>query len=224
MAARRQNARFNEEKSLWRDGFNRVAGVDEVGRGCLAGPVFAAAVILDSNAMWAGLRDSKLLSLKARERLYAEIVGSSDWSVSEVSPAQIDHLNIHKASLLAMRQALMGLSPPPDFALVDGFSIPDLPFPQRAIVGGDRKCASIAAASIVAKVTRDRLMVKLHESDSRYGFDRHKGYATSAHLEALEMFGYSELHRRSFRPRRLFDNEARNKEPRPLALGESGRK
>ncbi len=224
MAARRQNAQFNEEKSLWREGFSRVAGVDEVGRGCLAGPVFAAAVVLDSKAMLPGLRDSKLLSLEARERLYTEIVGSSDWSVSEVSPAEIDRVNIHKASLLAMRQAMMGLSPLPDFALVDGFSVPDLPFSQRAIVGGDRKCASIAAASIVAKVTRDRLMVKLHESDSRYGFDRHKGYATSAHLEALEMFGYSELHRRSFRPRRLFDNEARNKEPRPLALGESGRK
>ena len=224
MAARRQNAHFNEEKSLWREGFSRIAGVDEVGRGCLAGPVFAAAVILDSKAMLPGLRDSKLLSLKARERLYAEIVGSSDWSVSEVSPAEIDRVNIHTASLLAMRQAMTGLRPLPDFALVDGFSVPDLPFPQRAIVGGDRKCASIAAASIVAKVTRDRLMVKLHESDSRYGFDRHKGYATSAHLEALEMFGYSELHRRSFRPRRLFDNEARNKEPRPLALGESGRK
>ena len=224
MAARRQNAQFNEEKSLWREGFSRIAGVDEVGRGCLAGPVFAAAVILDSKAMLPGLRDSKLLSLKARERLYAEIVGSSDWSVSEVSPAEIDRVNIHTASLLAMRQAMTGLRPLPGFALVDGFSVPDLPFPQRAIVGGDRKCASIAAASIVAKVTRDRLMVKLHESDSRYGFDRHKGYATSAHLEALEMFGYSELHRRSFRPRRLFDNEARNKEPRPLALGESGRK
>ena len=224
MAARRQNAQFNEEKSLWREGFSRVAGVDEVGRGCLAGPVFAAAVILDSKAMLAGLRDSKLLSLDARERLYAEIVGSSDWSVSEVSPAEIDRVNSHKASLLAMSQAMMGLSPLPDFALVDGFSVPDLPFPQRAIVGGDRKCASIAAASIVAKVTRDRLMVKLHESDSRYGFDRHKGYATNAHLEALEMFGYSELHRRSFRPRRLFDNETRNKEPRPLALGDSGRR
>ncbi len=224
MAARRQNAQFNEEKSLWREGFSRVAGVDEVGRGCLAGPVFAAAVILDSKAMLAGLRDSKLLSLDARERLYAEIVGSSDWSVSEVSPAEIDRVNIHKASLLAMSQAMMGLSPLPDFALVDGFSVPDLPFPQRAIVGGDRKCASIAAASIVAKVNRDRLMVKLHESDSRYGFDRHKGYATNAHLEALEMFGYSELHRRSFRPRRLFDNETRNKEPRPLALGDSGRR
>jgi ribonuclease HII len=224
MAARRQNAQFNEEKSLWREGFSRIAGVDEVGRGCLAGPVFAAAVILDSKAMLPGLRDSKLLSLKARERLYAEIVGSSDWSVSEVSPAEIDRVNIHTASLLAMRQAMTGLRPLPDFALVDGFSVPDLPFPQRAIVGGDRKCASIAAASIVAKVTRDRLMVKLHESDSRYGFDRHKGYATSAHLEALEMFGYSELHRRSFRPRRLFDNGARNKEPRLLALGESGRK
>ena len=217
----RQSARIDEEKSLWQDGFSRIAGVDEVGRGCLAGPVFAAAVILDRKGMLSGLRDSKLLSLKARERLYDLIVDSSDWSVSEVSPAEIDRLNIHKASLLAMRQAMMELSPLPDFALVDGFPVPDLPFPQKAIVGGDRQCASIAAASIVAKVTRDRLMVRLHEIDGRYGFDRHKGYATSAHLEALERFGYSELHRRSFRPRRLFDKRTRKKDPRPL--GETGR-
>ena len=116
----RQSARIDEEKSLWRDGFSRIAGVDEVGRGCLAGPVFAAAVILDRKGILSGLRDSKLLSLKARERLYGQIVGSSDWSVYEVSPAEIDRLNIHKASLLAMRQAMMELSPLPDFALVDG--------------------------------------------------------------------------------------------------------
>lgn len=202
--AKRQNARFNLENSLQRDGYRRIAGVDEVGRGSLAGPVCAAAVVLDPAVRVTGLRDSKMLSAKAREHLYAEITVSSDWSVSEVSVADIDKLNIQQASLLAMRKAVMGLEVPPDFVLVDGFPVPEMPFPQQAIIGGDQKCASIAAASIVAKVTRDRLMMCLHEKDARYGFDRHKGYPTVTHLDALEMFGYSELHRRSFRPRRLF--------------------
>ena len=173
----------------------------------MAGPERAAAVVLDPGAKVAGLRDSKLLSVKARERLYDEITDSSDWSVSEVSVAQIDQLNIRQASLLAMRKSVMALKAPPDFVIVDGFLVPELPFPQQAIIGGDRKCASIAAASIVAKVTRDRLMTWLHQKDSRYGFDRHKGYPTAAHLDALEMFGYSELHRRSFKPRRLRSRE-----------------
>ena len=202
--AKRQNARFNLENTLQRDGYARVAGVDEVGRGCLAGPVCAAAVVLDPAARVSGLRDSKLLSAKARERLYDEITVSSDWNVSEVSVAQIDQLNIRQASLLAMRKAGMALKVPPDFVSVDGFLVSELPCPQKAIIGGDRKCASIAAASIVAKVTRDRLMTWLHQKDPRYGFDRHKGYPTVDHLDALETFGYSNLHRRSFKPRRLF--------------------
>ena len=209
--AQRQNARRNLENSLRRDGYNRVAGVDEVGRGCLAGPVCAAAVVLDPKVRLSGLRDSKLLSPKSRERLYAEIVASSDWSVSEVSPAEIDRLNIHKASLLAMRQAVMTLQLMPDYVILDGLHVSDLPFPQQAIVGGDRKCASIAAASIVAKVTRDRLMISLHESDGRYGFDQHKGYPTSSHLAALKACGYSESHRRSFRPKKLFDRHGRSR-------------
>ena len=161
--AKRQNARFNLENTLQRDGYARVAGVDEVGRGCLAGPVCAAAVVLDPDARVSGLRDSKLLSAKARERLYDEITVSSDWSVSEVSVADIDKLNIQQASLLAMRKAVMGLEVPPDIVIVDGYPEPEMPFPQQAIIGGDQKCASIAAASIVAKVTRDRLMMCLHE-------------------------------------------------------------
>lgn len=209
--AKRQSARRNLENSLRRDGYNRVAGLDEVGRGCLAGPVCAAAVVLNPKAKLLGLRDSKLLSPKDRERLYIEIVNSSDWSVSEVSAAEIDRLNIHQASLLAMRQAITALQLMPDYVIVDGFRVSDLPCPHRAIVGGDRKCASIAAASIVAKVTRDRLMVRLHQSDDRYGFDRHKGYPTAMHLDALEACGYSELHRRSFRPRKLIDKTARSK-------------
>ena len=212
--AKRGSAGLDLENSLWRDGYRRVAGVDEVGRGCLAGPVCAAAVVFNPSATVPGLRDSKLLSPKARERFYNEIIASSDWSVSEVSAAEIDRINIQRASLLAMRQAIMALEIPPDYVIVDGFRVSDLPFPQRAIIGGDRKCASIAAASIVAKVTRDRLMRRLHQIDERYGFDRHKGYATTMHLDALEAFGYSELHRLSFRPRRLFDEARRGERPR----------
>ena len=208
--AKKQYARFNLEKSLQGKGYRRIAGVDEVGRGCLAGPVCAAAVVLDAGVKLTGIRDSKLLTANARERFYSEIVASSDWSVSEVSAGRIDQLNIQQASLLAMRKAVMGLSISPDYVIIDGSCVPELPFPQQPIIGGDRKCVSIAAASIVAKVTRDRLMMALHKGDPRYGFDRHKGYPTTVHLDALEMFGYSEVHRRSFRPRRLFNRASGN--------------
>ncbi len=192
-----------------RRGFARVAGVDEVGRGCLAGPVMAAAVILDPAGAVAGLRDSKLLSPARRERLYDRIVRMGSWTVAAVEPADIDRVNIHHASLDAMRRAVLALVPPPDFVIVDGFELPDLPAPQRRVVGGDRRCAAIAAASIVAKVTRDRLMRDLHTRDPRYGFDRHKGYATPAHLTALRRYGYSAAHRLSFRPRSLLDATVR---------------
>ena len=201
----RSTARRTDENALRRLGFARIAGVDEVGRGCLAGPVVAAAVVLQPGQRLAGLRDSKLLSGAARERLYDEIIGAcAAWSVGSREPAEIDRLNIHRASLEAMRDAVVGLAPLPDFVLVDAFQIPRMFIPQRGIVGGDRRCAGIAAASIVAKVTRDRQMIRLHEVDSRYGFDRHKGYATKDHLAAMARHGYSQVHRRSFRPRALF--------------------
>ena len=123
-----------------------------------------------------------------------------------MEPSDIDRVNIHRASLDAMRRAVLALVPPPDFVLVDGFEVPDLPVPQQRIVGGDRRCSAIAAASIVAKVTRDRQMRELHAQDPRYGFDSHKGYATRAHLAALRRHGYSAAHRRSFRPRSLLDS------------------
>ena len=202
----RSAARRTVENAVRRLGFVCVAGVDEVGRGCLAGPVMAAAVVLDPVRHIAGIKDSKLLTATARERLYDRIVQrASAWSVASVEPEAIDRLNIHRASLDAMRQAVMALVPLPDFVLVDGFRIPQLVMAQRGIVGGDRRCAAIAAASVVAKVTRDRHMHRLHEQDPRYGFDRHKGYATAAHLAAVEKFGYSTVHRRSFRPPSLFD-------------------
>lgn len=191
------------ENALRRRGFAHVAGADEAGRGALAGPVVAAAVVLDSRWHIAGLRDSKLLTALQRERLYVEITGAARWAVASAPPDEVDRLNVHRAALDALRRAILALEPQPAFALVDGFRVPGLDLPQRAVIGGDRRCAAIAAASIVAKVSRDREMVRLHAVDPRYGFDRHKGYATRAHVDAVARFGYSDVHRRSFRPRSL---------------------
>jgi ribonuclease HII len=166
----------------------------------------AGAVVLDPGHHIAGLRDSKVLSAAQRERLCHEITRHAlGWSVAAVEPAEIDRINIRRASLQAMRAAVLALVPLPDLVLVDAFMIPDLPMAQRGIVHGDARCSAIAAASIVAKVLRDRLMTDLHETDPRYGFDRHKGYATPEHLSALARHGYSAAHRRSFRPASLFD-------------------
>jgi ribonuclease HII len=205
----RVSARRNIENALRRYGFVCVAGVDEVGRGCLAGPVMAGAVILDPSRRIEGLADSKALTAAARERLHDEIAAKAvAWSVIAIEPPEIDRINIHQATLQAMRLAVMALSPLPDAVLVDAFRIPSLPMAQRGVIGGDRRSAAIAAASIVAKVTRDRLMQILHEDDPRYGFDRHKGYATADHLAAVARFGYSAQHRRTFRPATLFDTIA----------------
>jgi ribonuclease HII len=194
------------ENAARRFGIVHVAGVDEVGRGCLAGPVVAAAVILHPDRYIAGVADSKLLSPETRERLSLEIIAAAiAWSVSVIDAPEIDRLNIHKASLHAMHQAVMGLVPLPGLVLIDGFRIPQLVLAQRSLVGGDRRVSAIAAASIVAKVHRDGLMRALHERDPRYGFDRHKGYATADHLAAVDRCGYSPEHRRTFRPPTLFD-------------------
>jgi ribonuclease HII len=194
------------ENSLRRVGFVHVAGVDEVGRGCLAGPVVAAAVLLHPDRHIPGVCDSKLVPPVTRERLYEQIVrGAVAWAVAAADPAEIDRINIHQASLRAMQRAVLSLVPLPDIVLVDAFRVPELPMAQRGVLHGDRRCSAIAAASIVAKVTRDRQMLELHGRDPRYGFDRHKGYATADHLEAVARFGYSDAHRRSFRPSTLFD-------------------
>jgi ribonuclease HII len=194
------------ENSLRRMGFNYVAGVDEVGRGCLAGPVVAAAVVLDPGRYIPRVCDSKTVTALEREKLYTSITrGAIAWGVAACDPLEIDHINIHQASLRAMQRAVLSLVPLPDIVLVDAFRIPGLPMAQRPVVHGDASCTAIAAASIVAKVTRDRAMVELHASDPRYGFDRHKGYATRDHLDAVGRFGYSAAHRRSFRPASLFD-------------------
>src|SRR5437667_9748774 len=194
------------ENALRRVGFVYVAGVDEVGRGCLAGPVVAAAVVLHPNRHIAGVSDSKLVPAVERERLYQQIVRHAvGWAVAAADPTEIDRLNIHQASLRAMQRAVLDIAPLPDIVLVDAFRVPDLPMAQRGVLHGDRRCSAIAAASIIAKVTRDRQMLELHGRDPRYGFDRHKGYATADHLDAVARFGYSNVHRRSFRPPTLFD-------------------
>jgi ribonuclease HII len=195
------------ENAARRWGFYRVAGCDEVGRGCLAGPVVAGAVILDPAVHIPGLADSKTITAIERERLHDLITRKAmAWSVAALEPAEIDAINIHRASLEAMRRAVMAIAPLPDLVLVDAFRIPDLLFAQRAVMHGDRRCAAIAAASIVAKVTRDRQMMVWHQQDPRYGYDRHKGYATAEHRAAVARFGYSSLHRRTFRPQSgLFD-------------------
>ena len=194
------------ENALRRVGFVHVAGVDEVGRGCLAGPVVAAAVVLDPDRHIPGVCDSKLVPASERERLFDRILMHSvAWAVAAADPSEIDRINIHQASLRAMQRAVLALAPLPDIVLVDAFRVPDLPMAQRGVLHGDRRCSAIAAASIVAKVTRHRGMLELHGRDPRYGFDRHKGYATADHLDAVARFGYSEMHRRSFRPPTLFD-------------------
>jgi ribonuclease HII len=194
------------ENALRRVGFVHVAGVDEVGRGCLAGPVVAAAVVLHPDRHIAGVSDSKAVPAAERERLYERILSHAvAWAVADADPAEIDRINIHQASLRAMQRAVLALAPLPDIVLVDAFRVPELPMAQRGVLHGDRRCSAIAAASIIAKVTRDRQMLELHGRDPRYGFDRHKGYATADHLDAVARFGYSDVHRRSFRPPTLFD-------------------
>jgi ribonuclease HII len=179
----------------------RVCGVDEVGRGPLAGPVVAAAVILDPARPIAGLRDSKQLSARQRARLDGEIRGRAlAWAVAAASVEEIDRLNILHASLLAMTRAVAALSPAAEWALIDGNRLPALPIPARAIVGGDASEPAIAAASIVAKCHRDALMVKLDTAYPGYGFARHAGYPTAEHLRCLRELGPCGVHRRSFGP------------------------
>ena len=179
----------------------RVAGVDEAGRGALVGNVVAAAVILPAQFDLPGLTDSKKLSARQREVLFDAITAQAlAWCAAVASPAEIDAMNIHHATLLAMRRAVEGLATPPQSVLVDGKFTPDLAMPARAIVGGDASEACIAAASIIAKVTRDRQMMELEARFPGYGFAAHKGYGTKAHLAALTRLGATPEHRRSYAP------------------------
>jgi ribonuclease HII len=178
-----------------------ICGVDEAGRGPLAGPVYAAAVILDPARPIVGLADSKKLSAGKRERLGQEIRRQAlAWAVASASVGEIDSLNILQATMLAMARAVAGLATPPAEVLVDGNRCPKVPFPVRAIVGGDATVAVISAASILAKTARDAEMLRLHAEHPQYGFDRHKGYGTAAHLAALRRHGPTPFHRQSFAP------------------------
>jgi ribonuclease HII len=178
-----------------------ICGVDEAGRGPLAGPVSAAAVILDASRPIEGLADSKKLSKKQRDRL-APIIRERAlaWAVAYAEVDEIDELNILQATLLAMKRAVQALHILPQQVLVDGLYCPQTGIPSQAIVKGDSKVAAISAASILAKTARDELMLKLHEQYPQYGFDGHKGYPTAAHLAALREHGVCDVHRRSFRP------------------------
>ena len=178
-----------------------ICGVDEAGRGPLAGPVSAAAVILDETRPIEGLADSKKLSEKQRDRLAPVIRERAlAWAVAYAEVGEIDQLNILQATLLAMRRAVLALPMQPQQVLVDGLYCPQTGIPSQAIVKGDSTVAAISAASILAKTARDELMLRLHEQYPQYGFDGHKGYPTAAHLAALRQHGVSEVHRRSFRP------------------------
>ena len=177
-----------------------VAGVDEAGRGCLAGPVVAGAVILDEGRPIHGLRDSKTLSEKKRNELFEQIRENAlAYSVGMTAAEEIDRINILRAALLAMEKAVLALGKKPDCVLIDGNARTSLPIEQKTIVKGDSKCASIAAASIVAKVTRDRIMTEIEREYPGYGFSRHKGYPTKEHLGALRNMGPCPIHRKSFK-------------------------
>lgn len=177
-----------------------VCGVDEAGRGPWAGPVVAAAVILDAADIPAGLNDSKKLDAARREHLFAQLQESAEIGIGEASVEEIDRLNILKATMLAMTRAVAALGTAPHFALIDGNRLPDLACPARAIVKGDALSLSVAAASIAAKTVRDRTMCELARAHPGYGFERHKGYGTAAHREALSRLGPCAAHRSSFAP------------------------
>ena len=192
--------RFFFERSLRQNGYQRVAGVDEVGRGPLAGPVIAACVILPIDERHRVYEDSKKLTAVRREQLFEQLLGSGvPIGIATVWQDEIDRLNILQASLLAMKKAILQLNEAPDFLLIDGNQPVDLAIPQQSLVKGDSRSASIAAASIVAKVTRDRLMAELDRQYPQYNFSKHKGYPTSEHRAAIIRHGPCLLHRLTFR-------------------------
>lgn len=216
---------FVHETACREKGFLRVAGVDEAGRGPLAGPVVAAAVVFPDASCPAGVADSKCLSPAQRDAAYDVLVRTVAWSVGIASVEEIDAWNILRATHLAMRQAIQGLDPCCDFVLVDGLPVPDLPCPSHNLVRGEHRSASIAAASIIAKVTRDRLMADMHALYPSYGFDRHKGYGTPQHLRALFENGPCPCHRQSFAPVRnavsCGETESSSPQRREFDLGEA---
>ncbi|HET8580368.1 MAG TPA: ribonuclease HII [Nitrospiraceae bacterium] len=189
------------EVEAWKCGYRLVAGVDEAGRGPLAGPVVAAAVILPRRFGLAGLTDCKQVTESERERLYGEIARRAvGFGIGCASEHEIDAINILEATRLAMDRAIRTLAPPPDFLLIDAMTLAGVTLPQRSIIKGDNLSISIAAASIMAKVSRDRLMKQYHRLYPQYNFLNHKGYGTAEHLQLLARYGPCEIHRRTFRP------------------------
>ena len=193
---------MSAETAAHANGYQCVCGIDEAGRGPLAGPVVAAAVVLPDGYELPGLNDSKKLTAKKREALFEQLMADDAVlkCVAEASVQEIDELNILRATHLAMARAAQGISPSVDFCLIDGLAVPNFPLPSLNLVKGDARCLSIAAASVLAKVTRDRYMEQLAEQFPQYGFERHAGYGTKAHLEAIRTYGVTVHHRRSFAP------------------------
>ena len=202
---------FKHERSLFKQGILCVAGIDEAGRGPLAGPVVAAAVILPVKFRHRRLNDSKKLSAPVREEIYLELTASVEihWNAAVVGVEEIDRINILRASHQAMRLAVQGLRVVPQHVLIDGLPVRPFPIPQTALVDGDALSFSIAAASVIAKVTRDRIMVEMHALYPEYNFAQHKGYSTREHIARLHQHGPCPIHRRSFEPvaQRVFDFE-----------------
>lgn len=197
-------AMLSYERAMWAIGIERIAGIDEAGRGPLAGPVVAAAVIFPQAVRIAGVNDSKKLSPSQREQLYRKISAAAlAIGIGIVAERVIDQINILQATYRAMKDAIASLSLQPQHVLVDGRSIPDLDLPQTAIIGGDARCFSVAAASIIAKVTRDRLMREYDRQFPEYGFAQHKGYPTRKHIQAIIEHGYCPIHRTSFKIKHL---------------------
>jgi ribonuclease HII len=192
--------RMVQEKRCWEKGCRRVAGLDEAGRGPLAGPVVAAIFIITPDFQCQGINDSKQLTALQRQRYYHELTnGGWEYGIGIVEPAEIDRINIYQASRQAMSQALRNLKIAPDFLLVDALIVPDTSIAQQAIIHGDALSVAIAAASVIAKYTRDQLMIEYDKIYPGYGFAKHKGYPTSEHYRALQQLGPSPIHRRSFR-------------------------
>jgi ribonuclease HII len=196
---------LRQERKLQRQGFKYIAGLDESGRGAWAGPIVAAAVILDPKIKIKGLKDSKLLRAPNREEFFDKIANVAiAWSVAAINQQTIDKIGIQEANILAMKQALKKLSPGADYSLTDALSLSYRQLPNLAFIKGDRKITSIAAASIIAKVMRDQMMDKLDEQYPQYGFKQHKGYGTAHHFQMLAEHGICEIHRKTWQPMKYF--------------------
>lgn len=205
--AKRQEAMWEIEKNLREKGYKKIAGVDEAGRGPLAGPVYAAAVILPENARIDGINDSKKLSEKKREELFDVITSiAEDYAIFPVDEKVIDEINILNATHKAMNGAVNSLKTAPDYVIIDGNSIKGMELPHETVVKGDAKSISIAAASILAKVARDRYITEMAKVYPEYGFEKHKGYGTKAHTDAILEHGISPIHRKTFLKKLLGDN------------------